>query len=99
MRKGELAALTWKDIDFECKTIAITKTRDEYGVRDPKTRNSIRTINMSSELAEHLASFKSWCAESKKVYGSELEDDDYVLITANLEPISSSYIVKILHIY
>lgn len=59
MRKGELAALTWKDIDFESKTIAITKTRDEYGVRDPKTRNSIRTINMSSELAEHLASFKS----------------------------------------
>lgn len=49
---------------------------------------------MSSELAEHLASFKSWCAESKKVYGSELEDDDYVFITANLEPISSSYIVK-----
>ncbi len=54
---------------------------------------------MSSELAEHLASFKSWCAESKKVYGSELEDDDYVFITANLEPISSSYIVKILNIY
>ncbi|MFJ8513373.1 tyrosine-type recombinase/integrase [Lysinibacillus xylanilyticus] len=94
MRKGELAALTWKDIDFESNTIAITKTRDEYGVRDPKTRNSIRTINMSSELAEHLASFKSWCAESKKVYGNEFKDDDYVFITANLEPISSSYIVK-----
>ncbi|MGE7930700.1 tyrosine-type recombinase/integrase [Lysinibacillus xylanilyticus] len=49
---------------------------------------------MISELAEHLASIKSWCAESKKVYGNELEDDDYVFITANLEPISSSYIVK-----
>ncbi|WP_277815915.1 MULTISPECIES: tyrosine-type recombinase/integrase [Lysinibacillus] len=32
MRKGELAALTWKDIDFESKIIAITKTRDEYGI-------------------------------------------------------------------
>jgi len=52
MRKGELATLTWKDIDFASKTIAITKSRDEYGVRDPKTRNSIRTINMSSELAD-----------------------------------------------
>jgi len=41
-----------------------------------------------------LESFKSWCAESKKVYGSELENDDYVFITVNLEPISSSYIVK-----
>lgn len=94
MRKGELAALTWNDIDFECNTISITKTRDEYGVRDPKTRNSIRTINMSSELAEHLESFKSWCIESKKIYGNDLKDDDYVFITANIEPISSSYIVK-----
>ncbi|MFJ7913956.1 MULTISPECIES: tyrosine-type recombinase/integrase [unclassified Lysinibacillus] len=28
------------------------------------------------------------------MYGPELVDDDYVFITSNLEPISSSYIVK-----
>ncbi|WP_396631755.1 MULTISPECIES: tyrosine-type recombinase/integrase [Lysinibacillus] len=33
MRKGELAGLTWKDIDFMQNIISITKTRDEYGVR------------------------------------------------------------------
>ncbi|KOS64693.1 tyrosine-type recombinase/integrase [Lysinibacillus agricola] len=49
---------------------------------------------MSAELAEQLEGFKSWCVESKKVYGSQLEDGDYVCITANLEPISSSYIVQ-----
>lgn len=35
-----------------------------------------RTINMCSELAEYLKSYKSWCIESKKVYGSELIEDD-----------------------
>lgn len=99
MRKGELAALTWEDIDFEKMTISITKTRDEYGVRDPKTRNSIRTINMSQELAEHLKKFKLWCIETKKLYGSELSETDYVFITANLEPISSSYIVQMFHAF
>lgn len=99
MRKGELAALTWADINFEKMTISITKTRDEYGVRDPKTRNSIRTINMSSELAEHLEKFKLWCIETKKLYGTELNENDYVFITANIEPISSSYIVQMFHAF
>jgi len=76
-----------------------TKTRDEYGVRDPKTRNSIRTNNISIELTEHLAKFKTWCIETKKLYGSELLDSDYVFITANLEPISSGYIVQMFHAF
>ncbi|MEK4171016.1 site-specific integrase [Lysinibacillus sp. FSL L8-0312] len=94
MRKGELAGLTWSDLDFKQNTISITKTRDEYGVRSPKTLNSIRTINMSEELSEHLKSFKIWCIEMKKIYNVELKEDDYIFITANLEPISSNYISK-----
>ncbi|WP_083244691.1 tyrosine-type recombinase/integrase [Lysinibacillus fusiformis] len=94
MRKGELAGLTWNDLDFKQNTISITKTRDEYGVRSPKTLNSIRTINMSEELSEHLKSFKIWCNEMKKIYNVELKEDDYIFITANLEPISSNYVSK-----
>ncbi|WP_445477363.1 tyrosine-type recombinase/integrase [Lysinibacillus irui] len=75
-------------------TISITKTRDEYGVRSPKTLNSIRTINMSEELAEHLKNFLKWCLETKKIYNVDLTENDYVFITANLEPISSNYISK-----
>lgn len=46
--------------------MSISKTRDEYGVRSPKALNSIRTINMSEELSEHLKSFKIWSIEMKK---------------------------------
>ncbi|MGE7596962.1 tyrosine-type recombinase/integrase [Lysinibacillus fusiformis] len=94
MRKGELAGLTWNDLDFKQHTISIAKTRDEYGVRSPKTLNSIRTINMSEELSEHLKSFKIWCIEMKKIYNVELKEDGYIFISANLEPISSNYILK-----
>lgn len=64
--KGELAGLTWNDLDFKQNTISISRTRDEYGVPSPKTLNSIRTINMSEELSEHLKSFKIWSIEMKK---------------------------------
>lgn len=46
--------------------MSISKARDEYGVRSPKALNSIRTINMSEELSEHLKSFKIWSIEMKK---------------------------------
>ncbi|WP_197278954.1 tyrosine-type recombinase/integrase [Lysinibacillus sp. ZYM-1] len=32
--------------------------------------------------------------ESKKIYGNDLNDEDYIFITANLDPISSSYLMK-----
>ncbi|MDR7241376.1 MULTISPECIES: tyrosine-type recombinase/integrase [Priestia] len=43
MRKGELIALHWDDINFKDKTISITKTRSSHGVKPPKTKRSIRT--------------------------------------------------------
>lgn len=33
----------------------------------------------------------------KKNYNVELKEDDYIFITANLEPISSNYILKMLN--
>lgn len=42
-RIGELCALNWKDIDFENKTLSITKNLVEY--KDPDTNEWILTIN------------------------------------------------------
>ena len=52
-----------------------------------------------SQLTEHLANFKTGCVETKKLYGSERLDSDYVFITANLEAISSGYIVEMFHAF
>ncbi|MFJ7935991.1 tyrosine-type recombinase/integrase [Sporosarcina sp. NPDC096371] len=42
MRRGEAIGLRWDYIDFDKKTISIKRTRDEYGARKPKTKNSNR---------------------------------------------------------
>ncbi|NGY75451.1 tyrosine-type recombinase/integrase [Bacillus megaterium] len=54
MRKGELIALHWDDINFKDKTISITKTRSSHGVKPPKTKRSMRTISIDDTLVTEL---------------------------------------------
>lgn len=63
MRRGEMLALTWEDIDFEHKTITITKslsyddrdgTGKKYRVETPKTATSKRTLSLPDFAVEAL---------------------------------------------
>ena len=60
IRKGELIALQWDDIDFNQKTIRINKSRNEYGVKIPKTKSSIRTIAIDDTLITELKKYRTW---------------------------------------
>lgn len=56
-RTGEILALTWSDIDFENSKIAITKSLNESGeITSPKTKSSVRHIDMLEPLREYLLS-------------------------------------------
>lgn len=59
-RIGEALALTWEDIDFDKKTITISKTwsRDLHQVTTPKTNNSYRTITIPSFLCDNFKAYK-----------------------------------------
>jgi len=46
MRTGEVLGLEWKDINFEESTISVCKTRSFGITKSPKTKSSIRTIDM-----------------------------------------------------
>jgi integrase len=61
-RTGEILALEWKDIDFEAKTISISKTRTAGFTKAPKTKSSIRIIDM-------LPQCEIFLKEQKKVTG------------------------------
>ncbi|PKG23114.1 tyrosine-type recombinase/integrase [Niallia nealsonii] len=50
IRKGELLGLLWEDINLEEKTISITKSRSNFGVKEPKTLSSYRTISIDDIL-------------------------------------------------
>lgn len=61
MRKSEIQALTWKDVDFLHATISITKSWDEKkkAFKPTKTESSKRTIKVNRQLLNRLADLKA----------------------------------------
>ena len=58
MRKGEILALTWKDIDFDKNLIRVTKSVYHQGdkpyIKLPKTKESVRVVPLLLPLKEKL---------------------------------------------
>lgn len=94
MRRGELLALTWKDLDFEHRTVSISKAiakgaSGEY-IKEPKTKAGIRTLTLPAEVFKRLATWKTeqrlmcvrlgtaWAGK----YGADF-DDNFVFIQEN----------------
>ena len=68
LRKGEALALTWKDIDFENNTIAITKTLayTENGVVLHPPKNKLNRILAMDTIT--MAILAAWKKEQKKEF-------------------------------
>ena len=62
LRKGELLALQWKDIDFERNEIKVTKSvyhqNNTPKIKKPKTEAGIRPVILLSSLRERLIAIK-----------------------------------------
>lgn len=76
MRKGELLALTWEDIDFNTQTITVSHTlvRQPKGVMkrtSPKTKAGNRKITIHQGLIDEL---KAWQEVQKKDLSSLCSD-------------------------
>ena len=72
IRKGELQALNWNDIDFNNNTININKTlsiNSEYKitVQTPKSKSSIRKISIDEQTKLIL---KRWKAKQRELFFS-----------------------------
>lgn len=81
VRRGEAFGLQWKNIDFVKKTITIERTRDNKGVRSPKTKNSYRTILIDDLLVNQLKAYRIWCIETMLAYGYTFTNDSFVFIS------------------
>lgn len=94
-RRGELIALQWRDIDFEKKTVSITKSTGcvnrQIITKEPKNKTSIREIAIPDVIIRML---KAWQREQKQEafkLGSSWEgklkaseyDDNYLFIQWN----------------
>ena len=58
LRRGELTALLWTDLDVEARTLTVSKSagrlKGEVRVTQPKTANSVRTICLPQETVDLL---------------------------------------------
>jgi integrase len=57
-RQGEVLGLQWGDVDFERKQIHIRRTYNHAQWFEPKTKTSIRKIDMAPILVRELAALK-----------------------------------------
>ncbi|MBP3037946.1 site-specific integrase [Bacillaceae bacterium Marseille-Q3522] len=81
LRKGELLALIWADIDFNRNTISVSKTVYNRKVTSPKTKASNRTVLMPKHTMQLLARLKVSADHYKSNYVVFGEFYDHVSTT------------------
>lgn len=93
MRKGEVLALTWSDIDFDENNIRINKTAYNGKITKPKTTGSIRTITMPKHTMRLLFMLKATKEHYKPDY-IVFGDFYKTLSTTTLDRYFAKYIKK-----
>ncbi|QYF82862.1 tyrosine-type recombinase/integrase [Brevibacterium sp. PAMC21349] len=101
LRAGELLALKWKDIDFEENTINITKTyynpknnTKDYKLLPPKTKGSIRKIDVEDEVTDALQKLRLKQKEIKLQVGKDYYDKDFVFGRLNAPYFGYPHFIK-----
>lgn len=74
-RKGELLALTWKDVDIENRTICIRRAsyfeNNKLKIKEPKTRAGVRELPLMDKLLEKIEPGKGIVFSSDGDYMTE----------------------------
>lgn len=95
MRAGELRALKWSDVDFENEILHIRGTKDRYGSRTPKTKNSYRAFPMGNNIKNLLLEYKDWHDDMTKRFAYR-NPDNHIFITYAGHPIGERFLKRII---
>lgn len=71
IRRGEIQALTWDDIDFDNKTLIVNKSmvyynKDDFYVKKPKTKAGIRILALDDKTINVLLDWKKSQSQNVK---------------------------------
>ena len=84
LRRGELLGLWWQDIDWEKKQIRIVRNRvvvnGKSVVKEPKTENSVRTIDMPDQLIKKLKLHQWACRANQLKLGKAYMESEYIIV-------------------
>lgn len=87
LRRGELLALKWSDIDWEAGTADICRNlvciKGEYLFQSPKTESGNRTLLLSKALLEKLKQHRIQQNEMKLRMGSGYHNNDLICCRSN----------------
>lgn len=94
LRKGELLALEWSDIDFENDTVSISKAVSVVGneqiTKEPKTKNSHRTVSIPHFLTQRLRTLRKDRLKYRLSLGDYWQGAEWVFIQENGKQMSYS---------
>lgn len=92
LRRGEIAALRWSDIDLNSGTIAVSRNRLRFGDKvvegTVKSKASDRKLPLPDNLAATLKATKSLRAADKLSLGAAYQSSGYVVVDEAGRPLS-----------
>ena len=96
MRRGELAGLTWRDVDLESGTIAVRRARvkvapDDVRESGPKTPGSRRRVELDDETTAALAAWRERREQERSAWPGEWPDHDLVFTLQDGCPLHPDY--------
>jgi integrase len=87
LRRGELIALTWNDVDYDNNTISVTKSTGYANkttiTKAPKNKSSIRTVKIPKSTMELLKKYKKEQNELRLSLGDQWMGDNNIFIQWN----------------
>lgn len=93
LRTGELIGLKWEDIDFEKRTVKISRSMEySYSVREwrvgpPKSQSGYRTVPLTDEAIRILKAQKE---KNKRIQYIPDEWEEFVFLSRKGEPVKNS---------
>lgn len=98
MRQGEICALKWDNINFKTESISVKHTlqkyKKEFILNQPKTKKSIRTIDMMALTIKELKEHRKNQLEMIMLFRHEYNDENYVCAWNDGRPYDPHYVSK-----
>src|SRR5581483_2861149 len=104
LRRGELLALRWRDVDLDAGTVRVTGTLQPVPqgadpiVAEPKSRSSRRGMSLDPSLAAMLRQHKRLQAVQQAAAGAEWFDGDFVFTNDLGRPVAPMTLVRDWHL-
>jgi integrase len=99
MRRGELLALRWRNLDLDLANLRVEETgyklgNGEYVIKEPKTPSSRRPVALPPSLALLLRRHRSDQEELLSSLGAQLSEESFVFSRPDGKPLDPGHVTR-----